>query len=102
MSQSQGEFPEFAEVLKNLLGEQEFEVFLEKLNEPFVPTTFFVERLDILLYIREDCAYRSQWVDETLEILLHPHEERVVGFKLTGFSDIVQKHLAELSGLPAA
>jgi len=40
--------------------------------------------MDMMLYVSEDCSYRASRVDMFLTILLHPHEDRVVGIKLKG------------------
>jgi len=51
----------------------------------FRPTAKYYHAMDFLLYVREDCSYRSDRIDRFLTVLYHPYEETIVGIKLKGF-----------------
>lgn len=65
---------------------------------PFKPSARYYQAMDHLLYLNEDCSYRSQWIDPTLDVLLHPYEDRIVGAKISGFAHIVKKDLHRILG----
>jgi hypothetical protein len=50
--------------------------------EAFVPTTRYYQAIDALLCLVEDVSYRSQPINEFLEVLWHPQESYLVGIKL--------------------
>lgn len=54
----------------------------------FQPCCAYYPALDFLLYLTEDCAYvAGKFIPKThVELLMHPHEDRVVGIKIHGFS----------------
>ena len=68
------------------------DTFLEKLGpemaaaegEPFHPVARYYPPMDFLLYLKEDCSYRADRVDQFLTLLWHPHKEELVGIKLKG------------------
>jgi hypothetical protein len=40
--------------------------------------------MDALVYLHEDCSYRSDRVDEYMTVFWAPDERRIVGFRLKG------------------
>lgn len=52
---------------------------------PFPPFAWYYARMDMLLYIKEDCTYLSERVDPYLSVFVRPEDGRLVGFKLKGF-----------------
>lgn len=50
--------------------------------EAFVPTTRYYQAIDSLLCLVEDVSYRSQPINDFLEVLWHPQENYLVGLKL--------------------
>lgn len=54
----------------------------------FKPGLFYYPAIDWLLYLSEDCAYRAgTLVPGVVDILWHPHEDRIVGLKIWHVSD---------------
>jgi len=56
----------------------------------FAPAARYFKPIDALIYLNEDCSYRTKVVDENLSLLLHPSEDKVVGIMLNGFSVLAQ------------
>lgn len=60
----------------------------------FEPRVWFDREMDQLIYLHEDCSFRTDRVDPFLTLLWHPQEERLVGIKLKGirsvYEDIVE------------
>lgn len=52
------------------------------MNDEFIPCATYFSAMDELICLTEDCSYRSDVADLYLDILYHPHEERIVGVKL--------------------
>ena len=49
----------------------------------FKPGAFYYPAMDWLIYLAEDVAYRSDsLVQGVVEVLWHPHEDRIVGMKI--------------------
>jgi len=59
----------------------------------FAPAARYLQPIDSLIYLSEDCPYRTQVVDENFSLLQHPQEYRIVGIKLNGFSSLVRSSL---------
>jgi hypothetical protein len=47
--------------------------------------------MDFLLYLKEDCSYRADRVDQFLTLLWHPYKDELVGIKLKGIRVIYNK-----------
>lgn len=54
-----------------------------------VPRAQYFRAMDCIIYLTEDCSYRARPIDDTLELLMHPQEERVVGIKLNGITALI-------------
>ena len=46
---------------------------------PFKPCYSHNQPMDQVIWLDEDLPYRTHRVHERLELLLHPHEDRVIG-----------------------
>jgi hypothetical protein len=53
--------------------------------------------MNMVLFLREDCAYRADRVDTWLTVLWHPHEKRLVGIKLKDFHFLFEQARTILS-----
>ncbi len=40
--------------------------------------------MDRLVYLEEDISYRARRVSPSFAVLLHPNEDRIIGFELDG------------------
>ena len=65
---------------------------------PFTPVARYYPAMDHLLYLREDCPYRADRVDEWLTLLWHPYRWEVVGLKLKGIRVIFKELLSIPNG----
>lgn len=68
-----------ASTLAQLLGPLADEVL-----KPFLAGPYYNPDLDWLIWLDEDVGYRASPVHPWLDMLLAPHENRVVGFKVIG------------------
>jgi hypothetical protein len=57
----------------------------------FQPSARYYAPMDVVVYLREDVAYRADRIDPFLTLLWHPYEERAVGVKLKGFRFIYDR-----------
>ena len=55
------------------------------LTAPFTPISRYYPTMDYLIYLKEDCSYRADRVDEALTLLWHPYSDNLVGIKIKGF-----------------
>lgn len=51
----------------------------------FKPVARYYKAMDYLLYVEEDCSFRSDRVDPLLTLLWHPYDDKLVGLMLKGF-----------------
>jgi hypothetical protein len=52
----------------------------------FKPVARYYSAMDHILYLKEDCSYRADRVDEWLTLLWHPYKWELVGIKLKSVS----------------
>jgi len=65
----------------------------------FRPAAVYLDNLDWLIVLFEDCSYRSRPSDvPSIELLMHQSEERLVGVKVLGFSGLVLGTMPSESG----
>lgn len=55
----------------------------------FKPCGFYLEPMDELFILTEDCSYRADYKSDYIDLLWHPYEERLVGVKIKGFKTLV-------------
>ena len=48
----------------------------------FTPCVRYFPMFGSLVYLSEECSYRASRVSESMTVLLHPYEERVIGLQL--------------------
>src|ERR1700749_3569864 len=77
--------------LKGLLGDKGYERWLANADKPFRPCATYFRAMDHLIYLGEDVSYRAKHIDSSLDVLLHPQEDRVIGVKVSGFAAIVER-----------
>ena len=63
----------------------------------FRPVARYYPSMDFLLYLKEDCSYRADRVDNFLTILWHPYKDEIVGIKLKGIRVIYDKNKERLA-----
>lgn len=63
----------------------------------FRPVTRYYPPMDFLLYLKEDCSYRADRVDQFLTLLWHPYKDELVGIKLKGIRVIYNKNKERLA-----
>jgi hypothetical protein len=61
----------------------------------FHPVARYYPAMDHLLYLKEDCTYRADRVDEWLTLLWHPYKWDLVGIKLKGIRAIFRHFLTD-------
>jgi len=68
----------------------------------FKPVARYFAAMDCLIYLQEECSYRSVRVNSRATVLLYPSEDRPVGVKLKGMHYMHEKLKAILigAGLP--
>ena len=77
------------EDLQRLLGLTDKQ-FAKWLKTPFKPCAIYYEGMDWLICLEEDCSYTAKYIPGSrFELLMHPHEDRIVGVKIQGFSELV-------------
>lgn len=57
----------------------------------FKPTVWFDREMDQLVYLHEDCSFRTDRVDPFLTLLWHPQTEDIVGIKLKGIRSVYEE-----------
>lgn len=55
------------------------------------PYVEYKRGLDWLIFLREECSYRSEPAHPFLDVLRHPHEQRLVGIKLIACSPVFRQ-----------
>jgi hypothetical protein len=80
--------PKYGEASKKIGGRE----------SEFKPTVKYIEAIDSMLFLREDCFYRAEYVDEYLSLLWHPSEERVVGVQLHAWAFLYQQ-VQQITGI---
>ena len=63
----------------------------------FRPVARYYPPMDFLLYLKEDCSYRADRVDQFLTLLWHPYKDELVGIKLKGIRFIYEKNKERLA-----
>lgn len=60
-------------------------------KDRFEPIARYYPEMDLLLFLNEECSYRSDRIDPFLTVLWHSKDERLVGLKLKGFRFIFEQ-----------
>jgi hypothetical protein len=61
------------------------------LDGPFESAAKYFDAMDVLVYLEEDVAYRSDRVDPFLTLLWHPSKNEAIGVKLKGFRFLFER-----------
>ena len=72
----------------------------------YEPTAKYIQSMDCLIYLREDCSYRAVRLNPQVTVLLAPYEDRPVGVKFKGVRQMYERlgsiaRLLGLSGKPS-
>lgn len=49
---------------------------------PFIPIAWYEAELNAVYFLKEEILYRVVRIDDTLELLWHPHKTEVIGVKI--------------------
>lgn len=80
--------PKYGEASKKIGGRE----------SEFKPTVKYIEAIDSMLFLREDCFYRTEYVDAYLSLLWHHIEERVVGVQFHVWAFLYQQ-VQQITGI---
>lgn len=60
-------------------------------DKPFAPVARYYPPMDFLLYLKEDCSFRADRVDDLLTLLWHPYKMELVGLQIKGLKALFQE-----------
>jgi hypothetical protein len=60
----------------------------ENAETKFKPCLHYDPIMDWTILLIEDCSYSSKYINDYMQELYHPYEDRLVGFKITNISSI--------------
>ena len=89
---------ELQECLRSLQGDEGYELFMSKKGEKFRPCAFYFPPMDYFFYLEEDCSHVTSSVKgSNIELLYdaYSHEKRLIGLKITGFSEVCDPRVLE-------
>jgi hypothetical protein len=71
----------------------------ENAETKFKPCLHYDSIMDWTILLTEDCSYRSKYINDYMQELYHPYEDRLVGFKITNVSRLKFNSLERINKL---